>query len=181
MRKYYKTMITGALLLSSSVAVAQAPQAASPPPNVRTLQFGDWVLTCRKADASAQAPQNCELVQTIMIKGQKDPFAQLAIGKVKPEQPLQVTVVVPHNITLPSSVKIAVDEKDKAPIDVAWTRCVQIGCFASAPIKDDTQKKWSSLETQGRVTFKAGNGQDVAIPISFKGLKAALEALAKEK
>lgn len=29
--------------------------------------------------------------------------------------------------------------------------------------------------------FKGGNGQDIVMPISFKGLKNALEAMALEK
>ncbi len=56
-----------------------------------------------------------------------------------------------------------------------------MGCFANATLKDAAQKKWAALESQGRVGFKAGNGQDIVMPISFKGLKSALEALAQEK
>ena len=56
-----------------------------------------------------------------------------------------------------------------------------MGCFANAALKDDTQKKWGALETQGRVVFKAGNGQDIVMPISFKGLKDALNALANDE
>lgn len=78
-------------------------------------------------------------------------------------------------------MKIGVDEKDKAPLDVAWARCLPMGCFANLPLKNETQKKWGALETQGRVVFKGGNGQDIVMPISFKGLKNALEAMALEK
>jgi invasion protein IalB len=155
-----------------------APAAAQNQPT-KVEQHGDWVLTCRKADA--QAPQNCELVQTITVNGQKAPFAELAIGKPKTDMPMQVTAVVPNNVSFPSSVKILLDEKDKSPFDLAWARCLPPGCFANAVLKDDVQKKWGALETQGRVIFKAGNTQEIVMPISFKGLKSALEALAKEK
>ena len=176
--------------LSVTPVVAQTPPA-SPAPSAngqqpaaqnqptKTEQHGDWVLTCRKPDA--QASQNCELVQTITVNGQKAPFAQLAIGKPKPDMPIQITVVVPQNVSFPSSVKVLIDEKDKSPTDLTWARCLPVGCFANANLKEDVQKKWGALEAQGRVIFKAGNGQDVAMPISFKGLKGALEALAKEK
>lgn len=190
MQKYNIASLVVVAGLSVTPVVAQTPPTSSAPSAngqqpaaqnqpTKTEQHGDWVLTCRKPDA--QAPQNCELVQTITVNGQKAPFAQLAIGKPKPDMPIQITVVVPQNVSFPSSVKVFVDEKDKAPLDLAWARCLPVGCFASANLKDDVQKKWAPLETQGRVTFKAGNSQDIAMPISFKGLKGAIEALAKEK
>lgn len=161
----------------------QGPTANAQPPAqnqpTKVEPHGDWVLTCRKAEG--QATQNCELVQTITVNGQKALFAELAVGKPKADMPMQVTVVVPNNVSFPSSVKILMDEKDKSPLDLAWARCLPAGCFANAALKDDVQKKWSALETQGRVTFKAGNSQEIVMPISFKGLKSALEALAKEK
>jgi len=162
---------------STNTQAATAPQSQP----TKTVQFNDWVLTCRKVEANLPGAQICELVQTVTVNGQKTPFAQFAIGKVQPDQPHQITVVVPINVSFPSSVKVAVDEKDKVPLALAWTRCVPIGCFANAIMKDDLQKKWSALETQGLVIFTAGNGQDIAMPISFKGLKAGLEGLAKEK
>jgi len=179
--------VTGLLLTPT---LAQTPPSPGQPPSgsapaaaqsqpTKVEPHGDWVLTCRKADA--QAPQNCELVQTITVNGQKAPFAELAIGKPKADMSMQVTVVVPNNVSFPSIVKILMDEKDKSPLDLAWARCMPMGCFANAALKDDVQRKWGALETQGRVTFKAGNGQEIVMPISFKGLKSALEALAKEK
>ena len=189
MRSYSALLFATVAGFSMSVAMAQTPPAGQAPATngqpsaqnqpTKTEQHGDWVLTCRKPDD--KSPQNCELVQTITINGQKAPFAQLAIGKPKADMPVQITVVVPQNVSFPSSVKILTDEKDKTPLDAAWVRCLPMGCFANAALKDDFQKKWGALETQGRVIFKAGNGQDIAMPISFKGLKGALEVLAKEK
>lgn len=192
---YKYSMMSAAILFGSflaSGAIAQTPPPSQAPAATgqqpaaqnlvtKTQQFGDWVLTCRKVDATAQASQNCELTQTVTINGQKEPFAQMAIGKPRADMPIQLTVVVPQNVSFPSSVRVIVDEKDKSPTDLAWARCLPVGCFANTAFKDDTQKKWAAIETQGRVIFKAGNGQDIAMPISFKGLKGALEALAKEK
>jgi len=189
MSKLVSVVAATASSLILTPAMAQTQPASQPPAAntqaaaqnqpTKTQQYGDWVLTCRKPDD--KAPQNCELVQTITINGQKAPFAQIAIGKPKADMPIQITVVVPHNVSFPSSVKILADEKDKAPLDATWARCLPMGCFANAALKDDVQMKWSALETQGLVIFKAGNGQDLAMLISFKGLKGAFEALAKEK
>lgn len=160
---------------------APLPDAkTSPAQAVKTTQFGDWLLTCRNdTSAPTQTAPNCELVQTLILNGQKAPFAQLAIGRVKAGAPLQLTALVPTNISFPSSVGVGVDDKDKLPVDLAWTRCLPMGCFASAALNDDVQRRWGALESRGRVTFKAGNGQDIAMPISFKGLKAGLDALSK--
>jgi invasion protein IalB len=100
-------------------------------------------------------------VQTITVNSQKAPFAQLAIGKTNADMPIQVTVVVPQNVSFPSSIEIATDEKDKTPLDLAWARCLHLGCFANVNLKDDVLKKWGAVETQGRVICKAGSGQDV--------------------
>ncbi len=176
------------ILLTTSSAIAQSPSTNQPAagpaqnPPVRTSQFDDWILTCRNAASGAsQTLQSCELVQTITLKGQKDPFAQIAIGRVSSDQPLQLSVVLPVNISFSNTVAVSTSENDRSPVNLAWARCMTIGCFATTALKGDVQKKWSALETQGRVSFKASNGQEVSMPISFKGLKSAIDALNKEK
>lgn len=146
MRRYLRSVAASLIaLVASSAAMAETPAGNAPgAPNngpapaqnnvTRNTQFGDWLLVCRKVDA--QATQNCEIVQSFTLNGQKAPFAQIAIGKPKPDMPVQLTVVVPNNVSFPSSVKIGVDEKDKAPLDVAWARCLPMGCFANLPLKD---------------------------------------------
>lgn len=181
-------MAVVALVLSSSFASAQEPSGAGDKsrgsgqnPSVTTTQFDDWALTCRKPGNAGPSNQSCELVQTIMVKGQKYPFAQLLVGKVDGETLPQIMAVLPANIALPSSVSVSVDEKDTTPLELKWSRCVQTACFAAATMKDEIRKKWSALDTRGRIVFKASNRQDITIPFSFKGLKSALEALAREK
>lgn len=178
-----------AILLATSSAIAQAPSTNQTPaagpaqnPPVRASQFDDWILTCRNATSGTlQKSQSCELVQTIIVKGQKDPFAQIAIGRVSSDQPLQLSVVLPVNVSFSNIVAVSTGDNDSLPVNLAWARCMTNGCFATTVLKGDVQKKWSALETQGRVSFKASNGQEVAMPISFKGLKSALDALNKEK
>jgi hypothetical protein len=40
--------------------------------------------------------------------------------------------------------------------------------------------RWRAQNEGGRLMFKNGAGQDVVVPISFKGLGPALDAFAKE-
>ncbi len=116
----------------------------------------------------------------MIIQGQSAPFAQLAFGKTGPNEPLQFSTVLPTNVSFPSTVRIAVDDKDKQPVELAWTRCIPGGCFASIATKDDFLKRWRAQEEAGRFTFKNGGGQDLTIPFSFRGLARALDALARE-
>ena len=170
-------------------AVPQAAPTATPAPapgdagaDQTTASFGDWQLRCRLTPAAAGQPaqRGCEVVQTVILQGQTAPFAQLGFGKLNPNDPLYFTAVVPPNVTFPSSVKIAVSAEDKQPVDVAWTRCLPGGCFASLALKDEVLKKWRAQNDMGQLTFKNGAGQDLNVPISFKGLSRALDALSKE-
>jgi invasion protein IalB len=76
-------------------------------------------------------------------------------------------------------VRIAIDEKDAQPVEIAWTRCLPAGCFASLALKDDLLKRWHAQNESGRLTFKNGAGQDMTLPFSFRGLARALDALGK--
>lgn len=180
-------LATASLLAQAGIASAQTSKAAPAAPDlgadVTTATFGDWQLRCRKLPVPAGQPAAkpvCEVVQSVIIQGQSAPFAQLAFGKTAPTEPLMFTAVVPTNITLPSTLKIAVDEADKQPVDLAWTRCMPGGCFASVATKDDLLKKWRAQNDSGRFLFKNSAGQDLTVPFSFRGLSRALDALAKE-
>jgi invasion protein IalB len=148
-----------------------------------TATYGDWQIRCQLTPAVAgqSARRSCELVQSVVLQGQTAPFAQLGFGRLAAAGPIFFTAVVPTNVTFPSSVKVALDGNDKQPpLEIPWTRCLPGGCFASIEIKDDVMKRWRTQSQSGRVTFKNGAGQDLAVPISFKGLAQALDAFAKE-
>lgn len=155
------------------------PVSNDPETQTTTATFGDWVLRCQKTAAPAR--RICEVLQSVMIKAQSAPFAQIVFGKPTPTDALHLTVAVPINISLPSSVRVAADEKDQQPIELSWTRCVPGGCVADAAPREDLLKRWRALSEPGRVTFKNAVGQDVIMPISFRGLAQALDALAKER
>jgi invasion protein IalB len=170
---------------AAQVKPAAAPDKAAAEPTgaeLTTASFGDWQLSCRLTPGAAGQPSRrlCEVLQRVVLQGQTAPFAQLGFGKMTPADPLFFTAVVPPNVTFPSSVKLAIDENDKQPVEVAWTRCLPGGCFASLAVNDDVVKRWRAQNEGGRLMFKNGAGQDLVVPISFKGLARALDALAKE-
>jgi invasion protein IalB len=162
---------------------AQAPAAAAPAdnePSATTASFGDWVLRCQRTGTGSEARRNCELVQSVILKGQQAPVAQFGFGKLAPTEPLHVTAAIPHNISFPSAVRVAIDEKDPQGLELPWIRCLPAACFATAVPKDDLLKRWRAQTGAGRLTFKDARGQDVNLPISFNGLAPGLDALAKE-
>lgn len=186
------TIVLLAFLVQQMPAAAQAPKSGSAPAakagdggaDMTTATFGDWQMRCRNAvpEAAGQPaiPRSCEVVQSVVVQGQTSPFAQLAFGKAAPSEPLLITMVLPTNIALPSTVRVSMDEKDTQPVELAWTRCMPGGCFASAPTKDDFLRRWRASEEAGRFSFRNSAGQNVTLPFSFRGLARALDALAKE-
>jgi invasion protein IalB len=180
---------TALLAVACGVAAAQAQKPAPPPaaapvpsdPQTQTASYGDWTLRCQRVGEGAAARRSCEIVQSVTVKGQTTPLAQIAVGRINASDPLRMTVVTPNDISFPSVVRVAMDEKDAQPTDLAWTRCLPAGCFATGTPNADALKRWRASAESGRIVLKTGAGQDVAIPVSFRGLAQAMDALAKEK
>lgn len=158
------------------------PAARTMEADVTTASFGDWQMTCRMTDAGNGQPARriCEILQSVILKGKTAPFAQIGFGRLEPGAPLTFTAVVPVNVSFPSSVRVAIDETDKQPLEVAWTRCLPSGCFASVTAGNDLLKRWRAQDGSGWLMFKSGASQDLRVPMSFNGLGRALDALAKE-
>ncbi|TXN22066.1 invasion protein [Methylobacterium sp. WL9] len=176
-----------AALLSGPVAGETAKPAAAPPakpvpnePGATTASFGDWVLRCQRGGSAEKPVRVCEVAQSMQVQGQNQPIAQIAIGRAGAGEPLQITVLLPPNVAFPSSVRLLSDEKDTGGYELVWRRCLPGACVADAAAKDDALKRWRAANEPGRIVFKNAGGQDVAIPLSWRGLPQALDALVKE-
>jgi len=131
------------------------------------------------ASGSDRAQRVCEAAEVIQTQGAQAPIAQIAIGKVAAADPLRLTLVLPPNVSFPSSPRMGADDKDPQPISLNWRRCLPGGCFADIEIKDDVLQRWRTLTNQGVIIFKDSTGRDISVPFSFRGLAPALDALAK--
>ena len=190
-----QAIVASACLMGASAALAQAkPPAAKPDAPAQapaapavapvsgpetqttTATYGDWLLRCQQAGAR----RTCEIIQSIILKGQTAPFAQIAFGKLAANDPMFVTLVVPHNVSLATKPRIGTDEKDTQAAELSWTRCLPAGCFATVATKDDVLKRWRAAEQPGRVSFPNAAGQDIVLPISFRGFAQAIDGMAKE-
>lgn len=172
----------GAVAATESPGKNQASAAPVPAvgsdPAATTAAYGDWILKCEKTGEKSRL---CEVAQTIQIKEQDKalPVAQIAFGRLKPGEPLRVTVALPSNITLPSSAALSLNDKDPRPIDLPWRRCLPGTCIADAQPAADALKGILNASEPARLSFTDASGRVVALPLSVRGLQQALDALNK--
>lgn len=158
---------------------AQAPTIPAEP-LMTTATFGDWQMRCQRLTDAGKTRKVCEITQSMQVQGQAAPIAQVAIGRVQAGDPLVMTVVLPTDISFPSSIRVMADDKDTQPFEVAWRRCLPNRCIAEMAVRDDVLKRWRALTEPGRIGFKDSAGRDLLLPISFRGLPQALDALLRE-
>ena len=176
---------TAALAQQPQIAPQQAPAASAPAPvgtepQQTTAAFGDWVLRCIRS-VEAQPPRRlCEVSQSLQVQGGQGPIAQVAFGRPERGQPLRLTVLLPNNIALPSTVKLLTEESDTQPLELPWRRCLPGACVADLEIPPAQLNRLRARNEGGRLTFRYAAGRDVPLPISLRGLAPALDALAKE-
>jgi invasion protein IalB len=162
-----------------AAAAAPAPAPVGSEPQSTTATFGDWVLRCQRTEVAGQPQRICEIAQTLEAQGQ-GVVAQVAFGRVTPKDPMRMTILLPANVSLPSTVRVGVDEKDEAPAELAWKRCLPGGCVAETEIKDEIVKRWRTQQpAQGVIHYAVASGQEVSVVFSFRGLAVALDNLAK--
>jgi invasion protein IalB len=157
---------------------SSAKPAKSAQQPVTMTPYGDWALRCR-AGGGAGATRVCEISQTIEAQDQSGPIAKISIGRPTPSDALHVIVVLPNNVSFPSSVHIMTDETDKWGLELDWKRCIPGGCFAETTLADATVAHWHGLNTEGRIVFIDAAGDQIALPIAFHGMGEALDALNK--
>lgn len=156
---------------------APAPTPVTSEPASTSATYGDWVLRCQRVGEGSAARKVCEVAQTIRMPEQRDPVAEVALGRLPVEKALHVTTLLPPNVSFPSSVMVAAADKAGASIDLQWRRCLTGGCFADGAAPDDLIKAWRSQTSAGKMTFKDAAGREIALPVSFRGLAQALDAL----
>ncbi len=178
----FSIALTLATLYGSSSHAQTKPNTPPPvsaDPSVTTAAFGDWTLRCERP-ASDKVQHICEAVQTVQLQSQPSPIAQIAFGRSSSTDPVRLVVVLPVNVFFPSSVKVGVGDKDPLSLDLVWRRCLPVGCFAENTTPDEAIKRWRGETGQGRINYKDAAGRDVALPISFRGMAQALDALARQ-
>lgn len=169
----------------------KAGAAAKLESQITSTAFGNWSLRCRKEepqakeakdakDAAGEKPARaCEISETLEASDRSGPVAKLSVGRPGGKGALFAVLIVPNNISLPSSAHIRSDDKDIWGLQLDWVRCIPGGCFAQAQLSDATVDYWHGIDAQGEIRFPDSTGAQVALPLSFHGFGQALDALNK--
>lgn len=182
-------VLAGLTVAATAPANAQSPRSkpaaeAAPPvptePGLTTATYGDWVLRCQRLGGEG-AGRVCEVSQTIQAQGQAAPVAQIALGRLPGQEGLRMTVLLPANVSFPSSVRVGEVKDASRGLDLAWRRCIPGACVADGAATDAVLAAWRKAEDAGRIGFKDADGREVAVSLSLRGLGPALDALGKEK
>lgn len=159
-----------ALLLAGACGVASAQQSTS-------ATYSDWVFQC--ANEGSPPKKICDIAQVTQVRGKNITFSRVAMESAAKGKPEKLTIQLPVNVSLRDPVEIQIPGTPSSTLSATFDRCVPVGCFASAQIKDDVFRKFNATEGMGKVTFKDAAGRDIAVPMSFKGFRQAFDALSK--
>lgn len=161
---------------TAASAAAAAPEAPAAPaaPAVKTTRFEDWELTCREPEG---APRQCEVVQTLVAE--ERPIARIAVGKSPGDGAMAIAVNLPAAVAFGMPVTLAGKDGADPQVALSWRRCGPAGCFADVTPAAELFTEWSSHQGEGRMAFLDMNDRPVSLPYSFRGLGAALKALAE--
>ncbi len=151
-----------------------ASKPVKPEEAIKTTNYGDWSLRCREG-----AAHSCEVSQTIEAQDRSAPIAKISVGRPGGSGDLHVVVVLPNNVSFPSSVHIRTDANDKWGLELEWVRCIPGGCFADALLTDAALNRWHGLNSVGSIIFRDAAGEEVSFPMTFHGFGEALDALNK--
>jgi invasion protein IalB len=166
-------------LLLASPALAQAPrEAPAARPEFTTAGFGDWVLRCTQPEGRAK---NCEIVQSINAQGQV--VAQFALGRPEAGQPIRLTLAAPPNLELDTPPRLlpnATANDARGAVELVWRRCFPTICLADMVPSDALLQQFRRQNEAALMKFVSGDGRENALPLSLRGIAAALDALARE-
>ena len=154
-----------AVVMAAGQAMAQAQAPKQPPapqpggalpmpsdPAQTTASYGDWVLRCVRTGDKGTGPRVCELVQTMVLQGQQQPVAQVAVGYDKNE--LKMTLLVPPAVSFSRAPTLSVPGPTGPFFDLAWRRCLPNGCFADIAVAAELLKLLRSRGDPMQVDFQ---------------------------
>ncbi|QTL02745.1 invasion associated locus B family protein [Aquabacter sp. L1I39] len=191
-------LLAAGLMLAAGPALAQAQAPAAQPaapkkpapaqpaapkpalgaqddgPSRTTATYDDWVVRCERTEL-AGGSKVCEAAQTLQIGTQQQGLvAQVVFGKIKSDAPLRLVLQLPVGVWLPAGAQLTVGDNAK-PISAGFKFCIR-ACIADVDLTAPEAASLSTATGSASITFQDRNQQQVTIPVSLKGLSAALAA-----
>jgi len=156
-----------------------AAQAAAEPERSLAV-FGDWAVRCEGRGTA----RNCEVTQTVQ-NDRSRPVAVFAIGRLAPAAPMKFVAQLPVNVLLTATPQLVLDGgvTTGTPLPLTWRQCIPNGCYAEADLRDAAlldRLRARGAGQPGHVVFQQAAGGEATLPVSFRGLAEALDALARE-
>jgi invasion protein IalB len=132
-----------------------------------------------RCETKPPAAKVCEVAQTISARNQQQQqsvIAEVVFGRIAKADPFKLIIQLPPGVYLPTGASVIVDDNSPA-ISTSFTHCQQT-CVAEADVKPEIVQtlKSKTKPEPGRLEFEDGTRHKVALPLSFKGLPAALAA-----
>jgi len=177
----YVAQVDGAAALdnvrpAADDAAATAPVSAEPRETSAT--FGDWVARCQRIGAAGAEKSVCEAAQTLVIKGQQAPIAQIAFGRSEGGS-VAATVLLPINIAFDKGPLLGIEGSDENDVKLVFRRCLPTGCFAEGKVEAAGLTAYRGSDKPGRLVFTDASEHIVKFPFSFRGLAQALDEVNK--
>jgi len=136
--------------------------------------FDDWKIQCEKPEGAAA--EICHAFQQVTAKESDQRVLHVAIG-YPPNQTEPIAIfTTPLGVALQAGVQVKVDEK--AAKGIAFNVCNGNGCQAAVKL-DAASLEEIKMGNTLTVTFGNLKRQGLNVPISLKGLTAALASLGK--
>lgn len=183
-------VIIGLLAASASASFAQTnqpektdrqEQPVSSEPETTTATYGAWTLRCTHREQGNGAQRICDVEEAVTPQGQQNPIAQIGIGHFSSHSDMQITAILPTNITFQVSPRVTSQDKDPG-VELTWRRCLPGACIADGAIGQNTLRAWRAVAADtGRLLFTNAAGRPIAIQFSFRGFAQAMDALGKER
>jgi len=136
--------------------------------------FQDWRAKCVKSNKGKVQQTSCHVFQDLLQKESGKRVLHIAIGRVPGKQSLAVIITLPLGISLPPGLTIRIDEKDDKQIPLQ--ACFTNGCQTAFELEPKWQKKLTA-GNNAEVIFHNIHNQAISIPVSLKGITAAIKAL----
>lgn len=161
-------------------AQAPAPAAQKPTSGAQTeggpsrtsATYDDWVVRCERAEGGSKV---CEVAQTLQIGNQQQGLvAQVVFGKLKNDAPLRLVLQLPVGVWLPGGATFTAGDNGKA-IPASFKFCIQ-ACIADTDLSAQEAAALPTASGAASLAFQDRNQAQITLPISLKGLAAALAA-----
>ncbi|WP_227814531.1 invasion associated locus B family protein [Nitrogeniibacter aestuarii] len=136
--------------------------------------FDDWKIECEKQEGAPA--ELCHAFQLVTMKDSDKRVLHVAIG-YPPDQPDPIAIfTTPLGVALQAGVQIKID--DKEPKGIAFNVCNNNGCQAAVKL-DAASLEELKMGNAMTVTFGNLKRQGLNVPVSLKGLTAALKSVEK--